>query len=652
MDLDRVSVFKPEPWQIAALRDMSPIVLLTGSAGGGKSMCGYEKMVAFALHYPGANCLALRKELDDCARSIIPTLDDKILKGLLGTKSKPNYVSKNVKERYYRFENMSRIWWSGVRTEQDRKSLRSMGAGGSLDFILMEEGIEFDEADIDEVTTRLRGKAAPWQQVVIATNPDTPMHWIYRRLIVGGEASVHMSSAEMNPYNPPKYLERLHNLTGIDKARMAEGMWVEASGVVLDMWRNTFNSYTGQDGGGNVSLLADYIPGGGRVVCTVDDGYTGTYDERNKMFTANSHPRVFLLAQIRANGQLAVFYEDYAIKERYKTQIDRVIGHIQGNGWPKPAETHYDKSSATLRGELVEAGFSPAFPSTSNRDQSIKLLNERVGADANGFRGIIVHPRCRNLILEMSAWAYRNGKPAKEFDHGCFVAGTLVTTDRGDVPVEQIIPGDRVLTRDGYFPVEVATRTGVSVPVITVEFSNGKALTGTPDHPVFLIDGTQRPLNTLRYSDRVLGIPISGDEKCRNTKKETQWLSSIAERRLAGSPASIMKQEPVLSAGQSSQLTDTHLCRPVRVTAVRSSEAENADVYNLAVDGPSEYYANGILVSNCDALRYLQWNLAHGHSHEGAVGVEVPNTEAGRRLAKRLEEIDSALERVEARLAF
>jgi hypothetical protein len=42
------------------------------------------------------------------------------------------------------------------------------------------------------------------------------------------------------------------------------------------------------------------------------------------------------------------------------------------------------------------------------------------------------------------------------------------------------------------------------------------------------------------------------------------------------------------------------------VFVVSVSEREPCDrVYNLTVDGPHEYYANGILVSNCDALRYF-----------------------------------------------
>jgi hypothetical protein len=35
------------------------------------------------------------------------------------------------------------------------------------------------------------------------------------------------------------------------------------------------------------------------------------------------------------------------------------------------------------------------------------------------------------------------------------------------------------------------------------------------------------------------------------------------------------------------------------------SDAGRADVYNLTVDGEPEYFANGVLVHNCDATRYL-----------------------------------------------
>ncbi|MBP8183356.1 MAG: hypothetical protein KAX88_04575 [Rhodoferax sp.] len=40
-----------------------------------------------------------------------------------------------------------------------------------------------------------------------------------------------------------------------------------------------------------------------------------------------------------------------------------------------------------------------------------------------------------------------------------------------------------------------------------------------------------------------------------------------------------------------------------------SDGQESAPVYNLTVEG-GEYYANGILVHNCDALRYVLHHLA------------------------------------------
>lgn len=51
-----------------------------------------------------------------------------------------------------------------------------------------------------------------------------------------------------------------------------------------------------------------------------------------------------------------------------------------------------------------------------------------------------------------------------------------------------------------------------------------------------------------------------------------------------------------------------------RVAVARSFAASEkpADVYNLTVDGDHEFYANGVLVHNCDALRYLLINLGTG----------------------------------------
>ena len=48
--------------------------------------------------------------------------------------------------------------------------------------------------------------------------------------------------------------------------------------------------------------------------------------------------------------------------------------------------------------------------------------------------------------------------------------------------------------------------------------------------------------------------------------------------------------------------------QPLTIIHIEKLDREQA-VYNLSVDAIGEYYANGILVSNCDALRYLLWGM-------------------------------------------
>lgn len=100
----------------------------------------------------------------------------------------------------------------------------------------------------------------------------------------------------------------------------------------------------------------------------------------------------------------------------------------------------------------------------------------------------------------------------------CFIAGTLIHTDRGVLPIEHLITGDRVLTRKGYQPI---TCTGSRiVPTHTLRLSDGSLLTGTASHPIWTSDGFV-PLTSLRYGDMIwpctqtitdLGLDPSGEK--------------------------------------------------------------------------------------------------------------------------------------------
>lgn len=72
------------------------------------------------------------------------------------------------------------------------------------------------------------------------------------------------------------------------------------------------------------------------------------------------------------------------------------------------------------------------------------------------------------------------------WDRACLVAGTMVETDRGQVPIEKVRAGDRVLTRVGYRAVTWSGKTKEVSELVEVRCSNGSVIAGTADHPLWV----------------------------------------------------------------------------------------------------------------------------------------------------------------------
>lgn len=83
----------------------------------------------------------------------------------------------------------------------------------------------------------------------------------------------------------------------------------------------------------------------------------------------------------------------------------------------------------------------------------------------------------------------------------CLVAGTLIKTRRGDVPIESVTRADLVWTSQGWRRVLASGMTSSSEQVQTVSFSNGKVITGTPEHLIWVKDKGYTALRALRYAD-------------------------------------------------------------------------------------------------------------------------------------------------------
>lgn len=394
-------------------RSRSTEVVVSGPAGTGKSRACLEKLHFCALKYPGMRGLIVRKTRESLSEAALVTFEDKVLLPNDAIKDGPR---RNFRQAYH-YPNKSEIVVGGL--DKPGKIMST-----EYDMIYVQEATELDLTSWLALTTRLRNGVMPYQQLIADCNPDAPTHWLWIRSQTGTTTMLH-SKHEDNPrlYRGGQwtaegraYREKLERLGHIDATtgervgteyqRLGLGLWVQATGVIFGVWSDGPSD-------GNVAEAADYEPGAGGVLWFADDGYVGTRDAATGHWTADSHPRVFLLAQLRHDGTMNIFYED----DRCYVLSNDHIDDILKLPYPMPEYAVVDKSAAELKGRLHAAGVYTRN-SPSDVEESIKELRRGLALDTNGRRRIRVHPRCANLRAEMPSYRRdANGKIIKAFDH-------------------------------------------------------------------------------------------------------------------------------------------------------------------------------------------------------------------------------------------
>lgn len=93
------------------------------------------------------------------------------------------------------------------------------------DGIFVQQCEELSEGDWETLTTRLRNKVLPFQQLVSDCNPGPPGHWIKRRE-ARGLLRLFKSRHSDNPSLTAAELAVLDRLTGVRYKRLRLGLWV------------------------------------------------------------------------------------------------------------------------------------------------------------------------------------------------------------------------------------------------------------------------------------------------------------------------------------------------------------------------------------------------------------------------------------------
>ena len=158
----------------------------------------------------------------------------------------------------------------------------------------------------------------------------------------------------------------------------------------------------------------------------------------------------------------------------------------------------------------------------------------------------------------------------------CFVAGTLITTKHGDLPIEKIQVGDMVLTHTGNYRSVIGTMQRETDELMFVSVDSTKypcpRVVATPNHPFYARECFSKNINekkVLLYS-----------------KPTWKWAKDLSTDDLVSCVFQEENGEKFFS------------WLPVRTSHIQN----NTTVYNLEVETDNSYCANGFVVHNCQSF--------------------------------------------------
>lgn len=630
-----------------------------------------------------------------------------------------------------------------VRTaEDDPKRLR----GGQYDAAVMDECYLLSYDAYEEVRRRVMNNDG---MVLGVTTPDAN-NWIYDVKLEADKGNpdfyVRHWSKLLNPSVSKEAVAREKGLMSkANYARMVEGEFSALEGLIYQCFSDPANELV-------YPVITDNpkvgFPNGTKPVRFFGGNDWGFGDPSAVLMIAECEDGIMYVVEEIYDNKITpddLAQQVRAMVDRWAVSVNSIYANITNN-----------------QGKFIGFYTDTSRPEHTQmfRKAGIPIRSKKVADIVAGcamtdawFRSgkLKVYSTCPNLIRELRGYQWKESKyglkdvPKPGQDHCCFIAGTLVTTASGDIPIEQVVVGTSVLTRQGFRPVIASMKTADFAETQTLSLSNGQSLTATPNHPIYvdgkgfipldavsnadtfitsediwlkLLFGMALPigvipmlsseaigsitsqmaskasrsifigrfgkiitdlfrrasisiiktttqatttLSTWRYYLkactyryicqppkqlqrlsailRLQGLPLrlgmvpplavngisnmgsipgrivspfqndakyaEQDMKPLTVKRQPDFVPSTVSLPLGGNAAMTMNSGNAQYALNRSQSTDIQKPYVVPVHAVRKSENDKRQpVYNLTVDGEHEYFANGILVSNCDSIRY------------------------------------------------
>ena len=342
-----------------------------GSAGSGKSYSIAQKIIIRCCKEP-IKVLVCRRYATTLRNSCFS-----LFKEILDKWKLTKYVKIKETDMGITFPNGSQIVFLGLDVEEKLLSLNNIST------IWVEEAYEVEKEKIEQLNLRMRGQAAN-QQIILSWNPISKQSYLYDFTVVNPpESSIfHHSTYRDNPFLNAEYVAALDEMAirNPQKYRIyGLGEWgVDSEGLVIKNWK--------QQEFDPLELVA--LGYEHRAGCDV--GYIDPTAIIDTLYD-------------RENHTIYVFNEFYK-SGCQPSQIAEAIKNMQLQKTKLFVDAAEPRTIQFFRNEGINA--HPCGKGKDSVKAGLMFLQDNL---------IIVHPKCKNFIMELDNFSYIKSKITGEY---------------------------------------------------------------------------------------------------------------------------------------------------------------------------------------------------------------------------------------------
>lgn len=452
-------------------------IMLRGGSRSGKTVLLCRALIQRGLNAPGSRHAIFRFRFNHAKTSVWAITLPWVLKNCF-----PAVRARFDKTDFFvELPNGSQIWIGGL---DDKERVEKI-LGQEFATLYFNESSQIPWSSVETALTRLAQNVELDPAIAAATgrthlplkayfdcNPPSKLHWSYQlfklKLKPGTKERVEnpddYAEMQINPDDnrenlPAKTFDILDSMSAAKRLRFKSGEWAtEVNGA---LW--AVEDRVAEDGRRILGIDAarcgaDKVPDLSRVVVAVDP--SGTKGDGG-------------------GDDIGIVVAGRGVDGRAYILADRTC-QLSPDGWGKRAVAAYHEFEADrVVGERNFGGDMVRFV--------IQTADKKVAyKEVSASRGKVARAEPVAALYEQGLVSHVGTFDDLE-DQMCLSAGTLIETDAGLIPIEDVNTQHRVLTRRGFAPVRWAGYTGHASRFVEIEAGPCK-IRATRSHPIFDTD--------------------------------------------------------------------------------------------------------------------------------------------------------------------